>query len=193
MEPTRDPDPVAPEPVAPDPIAPAPPAASTHTPAPAAPPAGARAAAGKPDLGKRFIAALIDGLIAFVLSWVVGLISGLLGGLVSAAYWVIRDGLDVDFMKQRSLGKQIMKLNVVRLDGRPMDLETSVKRNWMFGIGALSSILLYIPILGWALIPVVGLVALGIVLFEAYKVYSDPEGRRWGDSLAATKVIESAT
>lgn len=195
MEPTRDPDPVAPEtPPAPPPPAPSPPAARTP---PAAAAAAGATAGTKPDNVKRFLGALIDGIIAAVLSWAVGLIGGviggLLGGLISAAYWVVRDGLDVDFMKQRSLGKQLMKLDVVRLDGRPMDLETSVKRNWMFGLGALTTILLYIPFLGWALIPLVGLVALGIGLFECYKVLTDPEGRRWGDSQAGTKVVESAT
>ena len=144
---------------------------------------------GKPDAVKRFLAMLIDGIISVVLSFAVGIISSILGGIVAAAYWVVRDGLDVDFMKHRSLGKKVMKLNVVRLDGKPMDLETSVKRNWMFGFGAISSILIYIPILGWILILVGSLIALCIGLYECYKVLTDKEGRRWGDELAGTKVI----
>ncbi len=85
-----------------------------------------------------------------------------------------------------------MKLNVVRLDGKPMDLQTSAKRNWMFGFGAISSILIYIPILGWILIIVGSLLALCIGLYECYKVLTDKEGRRWGGELAGTIVIESA-
>ena len=130
-------------------------------------------------------------MTAAVLGAVVGIISSILGGIVGAAYYVIRDGLDVDFMKHRSLGKKVMKLNVVRLDGKPMDLETSVKRNWMFGFGAISSILIYIPVLGWILIIVGSLLALCIGLYECYKVLTDKEGRRWGDELAGTKVINS--
>ncbi len=150
-------------------------------------------ATGKPDAVKRFLAMLIDGIISAVLSFAVGIISSILGGIVAAAYWVVRDGLDIDFMKHRSLGKKVMKLNVVRLDGKPMDLETSVKRNWMFGFGAISSILIYIPVLGWILIIVGSLLALCIGLYECYKVLTDKEGRRWGDELAGTKVIESAS
>ncbi len=149
-------------------------------------------ATGKPDAVKRFLAMLIDGIISAVLSFAVGIISSILGGIVAAAYWVVRDGLDIDFMKHRSLGKKVMKLNVVRLDGKPMDLETSVKRNWMFGFGAISSILIYIPILGWILILVGGLIAACIGLYECYKVLTDKEGRRWGDELAGTRVVESA-
>ena len=161
------------------------------TPDPSESPTPEPDATGKPDAVKRFLAMLIDGIISAVLSFAVGIISSILGGIVAAAYWVVRDGLDVDFMKHRSLGKKVMKLNVVRLDGKPMDLETSVKRNWMFGFGAISSILIYIPILGWILIIVGSLIALCIGLYECYKVLTDKEGRRWGDELAGTKVIDS--
>lgn len=161
------------------------------TPAPVVPTATPTGTAGKADLGKRFLAMLIDGVVAFVASAVIGFISNILGILVAAAYYLVRDGLEVDFMKRRSLGKQLMKLNVVRLDGQPMDIETSVKRNWMWGVGSLSSLLWYIPFLGWALIPIVGFIALGLGLYEVYKVLTDSEGRRWGDEMANTKVIET--
>lgn len=141
--------------------------------------------AGKADLTKRFVAMLIDSVLAYAIGFV-----PVIGGIVGAAYMVVRDGLDLDFMKQRSLGKHLMDLRPVRLDGQPMDMEASFRRNWMFGIGALVPLLLFIPILGWILIPFVGLAALGLGLFEIYKVLTDEEGRRWGDDLAHTKVIE---
>ncbi len=168
------------------------PTTSTPDPSESPTPEPDAAAAGKPDVGKRFLAMLIDGIVCVVLGAVVGIISSILSGIVGAVYLVIRDGLDVDFMKHRSLGKKVMKLNVVRLDGKPMDLETSVKRNWMFGVGAITTILLYIPFLGWILIPVALLIAGCIGLYECYKVLTDKEGRRWGDELAGTKVIDSA-
>lgn len=141
----------------------------------------------KADVGKRFIAAIIDGLIAGVLSLI-----PIVGGIAGAAYMLVRDGLDVDFMKNRSLGKKLMKLRPLHLDGRPVGIEASVRRNWMFGIGALTAVLVYIPILGWILIPIVVLIALAIGIYEIYLVLTDAEGRRWGDRLADTKVIEVA-
>lgn len=112
------------------------------------------------------------------------------GGIAGAAYLVVRDGLEVEFMNERSFGKRVMNLDVVRLDGQPMDLETSARRNWMLGIGGITGALAYIPILGWVLIPIVGLIGLVIGVYEGYRVLTDSEGRRWGDEMARTKVIE---
>jgi uncharacterized RDD family membrane protein YckC len=139
----------------------------------------------KADVGKRFIALVIDGVISAVL----GLVP-IVGGIAGTIYIVVRDGLEVEFMPNRSFGKKVMGLQPMRLDGQPVDLQTSFRRNWMFGIGALTSLLLYIPILGWVLIPFVALISLAIGIYEIYLVMTDEEGRRWGDRLASTKVIE---
>lgn len=141
--------------------------------------------AGKADVGKRFLALLIDSAIAFVLGFV-----PVIGGLIGAAYFVVRDGLELDVMHYRSLGKHVMKLRPVRLDGQPMDLETSARRNWMFSLGAVTTVLAWIPFVGWLLMIPVVLVALALGLYEGYKVITDDEGRRWGDALAQTKVVE---
>lgn len=140
----------------------------------------------KADLAKRFIATLIDGVLATVVGFI-----PIIGGLVGAAYMLLRDGLELDFMDGRSIGKKIMKLRPITNDGSKMTIEKSVRRNWMFGLGALTSLLLFIPIIGWLLIPFVGFAALLLVLFEVYKVLTDPEGRRMGDNMAGTKVIET--
>ena len=171
MEPNEDPTTATPDPsesATPDPF-------ESATPEPDAAPAG------KPDTVKRFLAILIDGILASVVTQFIPFI----GWLIGAAYMVVRDGLDIDFMKERSLGKKIMKLRVVRLDEKPMDLEASFKRNWMWGIGCLAAI----PIIGWLAAPFILLAALIISLYECYKVLTDKEGRRWGDELAGTKVI----
>jgi uncharacterized RDD family membrane protein YckC len=136
------------------------------------------------DRSTRFLALLIDGLVAAALSVV-----PLVGGVAGVAYYVVRDGLRLEFMNGRSIGKHVMGIDVVRLDGRAMDVETSVRRNWMWGIGALTGPLVYIPILGWMLIPLVALIGVGIGLYEAYRVLGDPEGRRWGDQMAGTLVV----
>lgn len=140
---------------------------------------------GKADLGKRFIAAIIDATIAVV----VGLIP-VIGGLIGAAYLLLRDGFEYGFMDHRSVGKKLMKLRPVTLDGGTVDINISVKRNWMFALGALVQALILIPIVGWVLIPIVGLAALVIGVIEIVLVFTNEEGRRWGDKLANTKVIE---
>lgn len=187
---TAPPDPAPPSTSAPDthgsaptPAAPAapPPAAPSETASLstlAAPPAST---AGKADLGKRLVAAIIDGVLVGVLGVV-----PVIGGLVGAAYMLVRDGMELDFMDRRSIGKKVMKLRPVRLDGQAMDLSASARRNLPFAIGPA---IMIIPILGWVIGPIVALV---IGLIEVVLVLTDPEGRRLGDKWADTKVIEVA-
>lgn len=139
----------------------------------------------KADVGKRAIAAVIDGVLAMVIGFI-----PVIGGLIGAGYWLVRDGLEIEFMDRRSIGKKIMKLRPVRLDGQPMDIATSARRNWMFALGGVMSLLLYIPIIGWLLMIPLGLIALAIGLYELFKVATDAEGRRFGDTMAGTRVIE---
>ncbi len=159
--------------------APPPPPPTENAPPPP-PPASAPGTPVKADLGKRFVAAIIDGVIAGV----VGVIP-VVGGLVGAAYMLLRDGLDLDFMKGRSIGKTVMKLRLIRMDGQPMDIGTSVKRNIPFAIGPL---IMVIPVLGWIIGPIVAMI---IGLIEAILVLTDGDGRRMGDKLAETMVVDS--
>jgi uncharacterized RDD family membrane protein YckC len=144
-------------------------------------------AAAKADLTKRFIAALIDGLLAGGVSMV-----PVIGGIVGAAYILLRDGLTIDFMDRRSIGKKLLKLRPVRADGQPMDPETSIKRNITLCIGAVGAIFWIIPILGWIIAILLGLVGLVVAVIEMVLVLTDAQGMRMGDKLAGTKVIEVA-
>jgi uncharacterized RDD family membrane protein YckC len=144
-------------------------------------------AARAPDTVTRFLAFLIDGIAVGL----VGLVP-VIGGIAGIAYVLFRDGLDVDVMRHRSLGKRLMKLAVVREDGAPMDLMTSARRNWPLAFGSLTQLLIYVPILGWVLIPIVLIIGAVLVIFEIVKVVSAPDGRRWGDTLAGTRVVVSA-
>jgi uncharacterized RDD family membrane protein YckC len=153
-------------------------------PTPNSSPTTPTATTAKADLTKRFIAALIDGVIGGLLSFLVGLAIPFVGGILGAAYILLKDGLDVEFMDKRSIGKKLMKLRPVRLDGGAVDINTSIMRNWPLAIGSIISI---IPILGWVLGP---LAALVFSIIELVLVLTDPEGRRLGDKLAGTKVIE---
>ena len=162
------------------------------TPTPAVTPGTATAP--KADLGKRFVAILIDSLLAGVGAAIIG-VGGFrmygLGLLLGAGYILVRDGLEFDFMDRRSIGKKVMKLRPKRLDGRPMDLEASVRRNWTL---ALSTALFGLSYLlgGWGgfflLSMLAGLAGL-LNLAEAVLVVTDDEGRRIGDKMADTKVV----
>ncbi len=141
--------------------------------------------AAKADIGKRFLAALIDGVLAFVVA-----IIPVIGGIVATAYLLLKDGLEFDFMDRRSIGKKVMKLRPLRDDGQPMDLETSVKRNLPLCIGSVGAIFWIIPVLGWILALLLALLGLLVLIVEIVLVLTDAEGRRIGDKFGATMVVE---
>lgn len=142
---------------------------------------------GKADLGKRLIAAIIDGILAAGVSFI-----PIVGGIIGGLYILLRDGMDVEFMDKRSIGKKLIKLRPVRLDGQPMDPVTSAKRNLPLSVGAIGTVFWVIPILGWIVAVLFALVGLVIGIIELVLVLTDPEGRRMGDKLAGTKVVEVA-
>ncbi|MCU0612364.1 MAG: RDD family protein [Candidatus Eisenbacteria bacterium] len=146
----------------------------------------------KADPTKRVIAALIDGIIAGIVTVV-----PVIGGIVGAAYMLLRDGLPLQALDFKSVGKKVMGLSVV-MEGDPhakIDYATSAKRNWMWAIGPVISIPAHIPFLGLLLIPLYFLLGLALLIFgimEAMKVFNDPKGKRMGDTMAGTMVIEVA-
>jgi uncharacterized RDD family membrane protein YckC len=149
--------------------------------------------AAKADLAKRFIGVLIDCIIVGVAGMIIGFIpfiGGPIAGVLVGGYWLMRDGLDLEFADKRSIGKKVMKLRPIRLDGQPMDQATSMKRNFPLAIYAIGYFLWIVPVLGHLVsIPLIG----GIInLIEAVLVITDAEGRRWGDKMAGTKVVEVA-
>ena len=117
----------------------------------------------------RAIAGIIDCFVGAGFSWVASSISPKLGTLAWIAYMLVRDALP--FMDGHSLGKRIMKIKAVTMDGKSLsgDWGASVVRNLLFAI----------PFIG-------GLVEL-IVLYTR----KDKGGtlRRLGDEWAKTKVI----
>jgi uncharacterized RDD family membrane protein YckC len=170
-----------------------PPSAVPTAPAPAAP---AAPSAAKADLVKRFLAILIDGIIVGIAGMIVGFIpfiGGPIAGVLVGGYWLMRDGLDLEFADKRSIGKKVLKLRAVRLDGQPMDRNVSMKRNLPLAIYAVGYFCWIVPILGHLVsIPIFAVGGI-INLIEGILVLTDAEGRRWGDKMAGTKVIEVAT
>ena len=132
------------------------------------------------------MAVIIDAVIAMVVGFV-----PIAGGIAATAYWLVRDGMDLDFMDHRSIGKKIMKLRPVTLDGGAVDISTSIRRNWMFALGGVAQFFA-ITIIGLPIAILIGLVAFVIGIIEIVLVFTDPEARRMGDKMAATRVIETA-
>jgi uncharacterized RDD family membrane protein YckC len=135
-------------------------------------------------LDKRLIAALIDFVIGAFLSAV-----PILGGVAAATYWVLRDGLEVEFMNHRSIGKAIMKIRPVRPDGSHTDIDDSIRRNWMFAPAALIPFLFY-SVIGAFLVPPMILLVLVITGIEIYLISNDVLRQRLGDKVADTVVVE---
>lgn len=95
-------------------------------------------------------------------------------------------------MDGRSIGKKLMKLRPVRDDGGKMDLETSIRRNWTLALGMLGTVVVYAPFLGIiALTLLLTLVGAILGLMEIYFVLTSPDGRRYGDRFAGTRVVET--
>lgn len=152
----------------------------------------------KADLGKRVVAGLIDGLIGGVLSVVIPFLG--IGYLIGGAYILTKDAIMVELLKDpawkgRSVGKKIMHLKVVGPEGSDVDIELSAKRNWPLALGQLLSfILALIPLrsMAWSTWSLIGSVSSIIGIIEIVLVLTDPQGRRLGDKLANTRVIEVA-
>jgi uncharacterized RDD family membrane protein YckC len=119
-----------------------------------------------------------------------------LGSLVSLAYILGRDVLAGD----RSIGKKVQNIRVVTVTGAPIGPVESAKRNGIFAIGAalgvISSTLGLVPCLGDAvrciLLPVwiLGmLVGLAAAIYELIQITQRPDGVRYGDRIAGTRVV----
>ena len=151
----------------------------------------ARSSNEKPEYNRRFVARILDGFVAAVPALLLavllpGFAGDLLGALAAAAYILFSDGLTgVPYMRRRSLGKHLMGLRPQHLGDGPMTPETSARRNWTLVLGYFG----VLPLVGWLL----SLAGLVLVVYETYRVVTDPQGRRWGDELAGTRVVSTST
>jgi len=152
----------------------------------------------KADLGKRLIAAIIDSLIGGVVSRIIPFLG--IGSLIGGAYILTKDAIMFEVLKDpswkgQSIGKRVMRLQVVGPKGSDVDFTLSAKRNWPLAIGQLLSFIVsFVPFgvmafSSWSLIATVT----GIIgIIEIALVFTDPQGRRLGDKLAETRVKELA-
>jgi len=100
------------------------------------------------------------------------------GFFAGLAYLLLGDGL----FDGRSLGKKLIRLKVVSIETlQPCTFRESLLRNSTLGLGYL---LWLIPWIGWIALPVIAAVEFILIL-------GNKEGRRLGDEIARTTVIES--
>ena len=122
----------------------------------------------------RFIAKLIDLFIVVAADK----IAPPLGFLFGLAYILIADG----FAEGRSLGKRLVGLQTMRVEDRDAaGFRESIVRNLPLG-GA--QIAFAVPYVGW-------LVSLAILAFEGLLIIGNEQGRRLGDEIARTHVLDA--
>jgi uncharacterized RDD family membrane protein YckC len=131
----------------------------------------------KADLTLRGLARAAD----FTLAWIVAQSAPQVGPLLAAFYLLVADGL----MNGQSIGKKIFGVRTVVVPRRaPAGWHESLLRNAPF---ALVVVFYAVPLL-WPVLFVVGLPILG---FEAYMIFTDRLGIRIGDIFADTQVIDA--
>lgn len=128
----------------------------------------------KAQVLNRFIAKLIDLFLAAAAAEVIAPV-GFLAGL---AYLLVADG----FAGGRSVGKRLIGLQTILPVTRDAaGFRESIIRNTPF---ALAQVAFAVPYVGW-------MVSAAIVAFEAILIIGNEQGRRLGDELAGTQVLDA--
>ena len=122
----------------------------------------------------RFVAAFLDGIILvpiYIVMFFIPFLGWAISGAIGAAWWLLRDA------KGWSIGKKVMKLEVISKDGSPATEDQLMKRNYTMAAGA-----------ALGAIPIVGLLGGLINLVECILVLA--KGERYGDTMANTMVVK---
>lgn len=128
----------------------------------------------KAKVFNRVLAKAIDAVIVGIFLEAVPRV-GFFAGLI---YLLISDGL----FEGKSIGKRLINLRVVDLkSGKPCAFKGSIIRNSPFALGY---ILMSIPLVGF-IFPLI------IIIFEGLIMIGGEQGRRFGDELAGTQVLDS--
>ena len=127
----------------------------------------------KAQVLNRGIAKLIDLFIVAAAGQVIMPV-GFLAGL---AYILIADG----FAGGRSIGKRLIGLQTVLPDRHEAaGFRESIIRNMPFAVAQLA---FAVPYVGW-------IVSVAIIAFEAILIFGNEQGRRLGDEVAGTQVLD---
>jgi len=122
-------------------------------------------------VGPRFLAALIDIIIIAIVGGILGAvlgaqqsgISGALSGILALAYFIVMEAT-----QGATVGKMVVGLKVVRVDGAPISWSESVIRNLLRIIDGLFA-----------------------YLVGAIIIWTSPMKQRLGDKIAKTVVVKS--
>jgi uncharacterized RDD family membrane protein YckC len=135
----------------------------------------------KPHAIDRFFAKGIDLIILVVITFFLKLIWYPFALIFAPIY-----ALTLDAISGQSFGKKLIGLKVInRTTETKITYKESVLRNLSFGLLALFAV---IPFMGWILML---LLAVPLLIFEAYLVFNIETGYRLGDILANTQVVYS--
>jgi uncharacterized RDD family membrane protein YckC len=127
----------------------------------------------KAQILNRGIARLIDLFIVAAAGYMLVPV----GFLVGLAYILIADG----FSGGRSIGKRLIGLQTVLPDQREAaGFRESIIRNLPF---AVAHVVFAVPYVGW-------LLSVAIIAFEAVLILGNEQGRRFGDEVAGTQVLD---
>lgn len=108
-----------------------------------------------------------------------------LGAFLGFFYSLAADGMNFGPFSGQSLGKRLMGLQVVHIKSRkPIGLRESFLRNTPVGVATFFAI---IPVWGWLIL---GLIGLPLMIMEVYLMVSIESGRRLGDVMGDTEVVE---
>jgi uncharacterized RDD family membrane protein YckC len=128
----------------------------------------------KAQVLNRFIARLIDLFLAAAAAEILDPV----GFLAGTAYLLVADG----FAGGRSIGKRLIGLQTIVPDVREVaGFRESIIRNIPF---AAAQVVFIVPYVGW-------LVSAAIIGFEAVLIVGNEQGRRLGDELAGTQVLDA--
>lgn len=116
------------------------------------------------DWQTRSLAFLIDLILYIALFYGLGGVSHFVATFLSMIYIVFRDG----FFSGQSVGKKVMGIRVIHIDGRPISFVDSSFRNVLF----------LVPYL----LP-------ATLVIETFALFRSTDRRRLGDRIAKTRVI----
>ena len=137
----------------------------------------------KTSVINRVIAKIIDLVIVIA---VAAIIPYPLGPLLGFLYSLCADGMGVQGFRGQSVGKKVMRLQVVNSKTRePASLRDSALRNAPVGVATFFAI---IPVWGWLILALLGI---PLMVMEIYLMLSVESGHRLGDVMGDTEVISS--
>jgi uncharacterized RDD family membrane protein YckC len=137
---------------------------------------------GRAGVLNRVAAKLID---LFLVCAVAAIVPYPVGPLIGFLYSILGDGMDFGPFRGQSVGKKLLKLQVLECSTRqPARYKDSLFRNAPVGVATFFAI---IPVWGWLILFLIGV---PLMLMEIYLMVTAQTGRRLGDVMGDTEVVE---